>query len=716
MPRLKLSSSRRFTWQTLVTGLLLAVGLFVLLRLLLIPDPAGALLYARAQRLEEAGMARQALRQYRLLNSTHPESPYAARALQRQADILLTLARGGETVHFQEAIATYRQLANTYPQSPLAGEALLAVGAIATGDLKDPSIARKAYQQVLDSYPNNHEYASEATLRLGRVAMLEGKGPDARKWLQKVLQLYSQSTERAAEAQYRLGETYETLFKNKEHQEWARNAYETTIKSYPNSVWAGNAKERLGMLFYQETAPRDRRVRIEVAPLPDDELADGSMFAVLRPVLAARGIEAGETMLRGLGLEPFYAGFDPLNPARVVRAPFDRFKTAVANAGLLYDIEDGGDAKAALATLQKELDAAHLSAVFTGRWQLAVGYDSLRHQVLLQDGGARFDSMGAGKFAQQWQSKPPQGDSFTLLSFYTPGEDPKLKEKPPLEPVATPGSPAASQTAANTAPATIGFAPVRPADPTPKPREMVSPLTIPAFVWTLQPLPEREVHRRTLRRAVERMRLTRTGNTLLNIEALRALSQRMVRLANQGRKPSVAPSIPGLERGVNAEPFDLPARADNRVDADPAAVEPGVAPVATPTTAPPVASPAPPLVAPVVPPVRVLARVRALLGWRNEPLRHWLNARRDAAAYLDVAASRLKEPRLRQAADRFRESVSALENAAALLPPANALSDGGAYLSDASRAGLINAARSIERARAAEARAVSIMNDVAAGT
>lgn len=707
MPRLKPSSSRWFNWHTLVTGLLLILGVFVLLRLLLTPDPAGALLFSRAQRLEEAGMARHALRQYQLLSSTHTESPYAARALQRQADILLTLARGGETARFQEAMATYRQIADTYPQSRLAGEALLAIGAIATGDLKDPPTARRAYQQVLTNYPNNHEYASEATLRLGRVAMMERNGKAAQSWLQKVLQFYPQFDERAAEAQYHLGETYETLFKNKEHKEWARNAYETTIKRYSKSVWAGKAKERLGMLFYEETAPRDRRVRIEVAPLPDDSLADGSLFAVLRPVLAARGIQASEAVLRGLGLEPFYAGFDPGNPGRVVRAPFDRFKTAVANVGLLYDIEDGGDAKTALRTLQKELDEAHLSVVFTGQWQLAVGYDSSRNQVLLQDGGAQFDTVDTGKFSEQWQRKPASGDSFTLLSFYTPGEDPKLKETPPLEPTGTP-EPSPSPTAqapVDIAPDNMAARKVTPG----KTRQLKSPLTIPAYVWTLKPIPERDAHRRTLHRAVERMSLTRAGNTLLNMEALRSLSQRMVRLANLGRKPSAAPPVPGMEGGSGIEPLDLPARADNRVDAGVPGVEPGAAPGATPAAA----TPAAPVAPPVAPPVRVVESARALLGWRNAPLQHWLNSRRDAAAYLDIAASRLNQPRLREAAEQFLVSVTALENAAALLPLSTALSDDGVYLTDAARRGFVMAARSIERARAAEARAVNIMNGAA---
>jgi tetratricopeptide (TPR) repeat protein len=587
---------------------------------------------------------------------------------------------------------------------------LLAIGAIATGDLKDPPAARRAYLQVLTNYPNNHEYASEATLRLGRVAMLERDGKAAQSWLQKVLQLYPQFNERGAEAQYHLGETYETLFKNKEHKEWARNAYETTIKRYPKSVWAGNAKERLGMLFYAETAQRDRRVRIEVAPLPDDSLADGSLFAVLRPVLAARGIQASEAVLRGLGLEPFYAGFDPGNPARVVRAPFDRFKTAVANVGLLYDIEDGGDAKTALRTLQKELDEAHLSVVFTGRWQLAVGYDSLRHQVLLQDGGAQFDTVDTGKFAEQWQRKSTIGDSFTLLSFYTPGEDPRLKETPPLEPTGTaePSPSPTAQAPVDIAPDNMAKRKVTPG----KTRQLKSPLTIPAYVWTLKPLSERDSHRRTLHRAVERMRLTRTGNTLLNMEALRSLSQRMVRLANLGRKPSVAPPVPGLEGESGTEPLDLPARADNRVDAGIPGAEPGVAPGAVPATPPPVA-PVAPGASQVAPPVRVVESARALLGWRNAPLQHWLNSRRDAAAYLDAAATRLNQPQLREAADQFLASVTALENAAALLPLSNALSDDGVYLTDAARRGFVMAARSIERARAAETRAVNIMNGVA---
>ncbi|HEX8834831.1 MAG TPA: tetratricopeptide repeat protein, partial [Abditibacteriaceae bacterium] len=536
--------ARRNT-QRPVLSIIAALLFIVVIRVLLIPDPAGGLLFARAQRLEEAGLMKPALRQYELLANTHPNSPYAPRALQREADLLTELAREGETANYALAIATYDRLAQAYPQSPLAGEALLSIGAIYFADLNDAVKARAAYEQALKNYANNREFASEATLRIGRLYLASRDGKNAQTWLQRVLQKYNSFPERAAEAQFHLGETYESLFKNRE---WARNAYETTLKNYAQTVWAGKAKERLGLMIYGEAAPRARRVLIEVPPATDEkEDSRDELLSSLTPLFAARGMNVGEGVLRGWGLEPFYAGYFPNDPGRVARAPFEAWENAVANAGLRYTIADDGDDKTALKALQDELDDAHLSLVYNGEWRVAVGYDSAENLVYLQR-GARLEKVNAVDFAKRWNRRSALGGAFTLVSFQASGED--ARALPKIAPVtASRVKDVAQQPIAGAAPKgndranLITYAQIA---------AQQSPLATPTYLYTLKPLDEREAHKNTVRRARDWMRRGRSGEAVLNTEALRTLSAELKQLA-QSIEPARDEASPDIDT-----PSDLP--------------------------------------------------------------------------------------------------------------------------------------------------------------
>lgn len=368
---------------------LAAILVFVfllLIRVLMVPDPGGKLLWIRAQNLEERGLVQQALRQYQLLAQTHPQSSYAPAALLHCGDLLRDLARAGESGRVSQALEFYQQLANNYPTHQLAGDALLRSGELYLRDLKVLPRARATYSDILKEYPRNAALASEATLRLGEVAQIGRDGKTARTQFQQVLRLFPKESERCAEAQYRLGETYETLFSDADRRIWARNAYEATIRNYPGSAWAGKAKERLGILVWGETAPRERRVLIKTTALPD-EGEKSSLLESLSMVLGARGIVADETVLQGWSLEPFYAGFSVNNPSALVSPSFIGWKNVVSNAGLVYRVYDGGPSDEALQDLQHELDDAHATLVYTGQWKFAAGYDSLRDEVLLQNGG-----------------------------------------------------------------------------------------------------------------------------------------------------------------------------------------------------------------------------------------------------------------------------------------------------------------------------------------
>ncbi|HEX8553021.1 MAG TPA: hypothetical protein VF681_15865 [Abditibacteriaceae bacterium] len=659
-----------------------ALLLLLTLRVLLTPDPAGALLFARAQRLETAGLMRPALRHYQLLAQTHAASPYAPQALMREAALWLQFARGGETTAFAEAVKTYQRVARTYRQTGFAPQALLAIGAISLSELGDEEAARAAYEQALKEYPNNREAAAESTLRLGRVAQAMRDGKTAQRWYQTTLKKFAPDEARCAEAQYALGETYENLWRNRD---WARNAYETTLRSYPKTVWAGKAKERLGLMLYHEAAPRARRVLLQVPAIPSEDDAD-DLLAGVRMVLAARGIDASGTTLRGWSLAPFYAGYFPDDPGRVARISLASWKTVATNAGLRFRISDGGDARGALQMLQSELDAAHLSLVYSGarrpRWQLVTGYDSGRDSVWLQR-GAELLNPSSSDFAKAWNRRSELGGAFSLVSFEAPGES---STKPKLAPISTvPSNDSVPPPAPERAAPKLNYAKIT---------AQQSPLSAPTYFFELKPLDERAAHRRALRRAAQWLRRPRdeSSGALLGGEALRSIATILRRYAADDSATA----------NGNAANMEGALPEANAVD-EPLAREEGL-----PDSA--MGQPTPTPAGDSLPKSQALSSdlepLRALLAWRNAPLSRWLDARRDAAAYCDAAGGRLRENAPRRAARALREAISALEDARSLLPSPNAL---GRELSPTTRRSLANAAAKLDTAREAEARAIAAL-------
>jgi hypothetical protein len=350
-------------------------------------------------------------------------------------------------------------------------------------------------------------------------------------------------------------------------------------------------------------------------------------------------------------MEPFFAGYSPRNQSLVVAPPFEAWENVVANAGLAYQQRNGKDAKDAARLLQYELDDAHATLVYTGKWRLVAGYDSARNEVQLQSRGAQYDTETAAELATQWKQRSPLGSPFGLLSFHTPGEVARLKAAPAsIDRVQEPGAPA----------------------------------------------------------------------PLLNLAALHALSGAMQRLATrevQPSKPDAPLPPPTGQLPVRAQEnnaFESGNTGDVTASPDGTATPiPAADGVSAPVTPPAVETPsAPPRVpSAATPGVDKVQRARALIGWRGAPLQRWVAARRQAAAYLDTAAVRLRQPSLRRAADEFRNAVTALENAANVLPAANALGTDG-VLNERARRAFEMAAREIERARLAETRATDLMSSV----
>lgn len=614
-------------WQRWLIGapVVLLVVLFAYLALR--PDPAAVHFY-RAQKLQTAGQTESALRLYSMVVSSLPHSSFAPLALQQQGEILTGIARrSGNPLRYREAIDAYRSLAEQYPSHSAAGEALLAAGSIAANDLRDTQTATQLYEKLLIAYPNNAQYSSEATLRLGRLALQAGEGPQAQKHFTRVLKEYGAFPERCAEAQYHLGVTYETLQQNKAA---ARSAYEATIKKWPHSVWADNAKERIGLILYTDGTTRPaRRVLLEIDSLPDAK--SNSELAALQLLLASRGLEVSDAVWRGWSLVPFRTGFAAQKPGRILEESTE-FATIAANAGLVYRREQFNDAKRALDALRDEIDDGHVPFVNQGGWMLLTGYDSVRDEFFAVRPGNRSTTLKSKEFAELWKK-----NDYAFLSFHAPGE----KLRPTGKPNATPKNPA-----------------------------QIPDLATPLYTYKLPSLSLQNAHRRSLKRAVLLMQRSREGDFLLNLEALRTLTEELKKLAAIPESPVPAPeTVP-----------------ENDTEQDP------------------------PVPAPTSPPVTNLsaqsARWKALRPWFDAPLKQYVEARRDAAAYLVIAGRDLKSQQLQNAAGDFREAMLSLQHAATLLPPADIIDSDP----NAARAAFEALAREIENgALKAETRATQAM-------
>ncbi len=676
-----MTTKKTALWPTLLAALPAILILALLMRAML-PDPTADMFY-KAKRMEDAGQYDLALRHYAVLLSSHPNSSYAPQALEGTASILAALGRpDGNVIKLRGAVDTYKKLADTYPANPLAGSALSSAATIAMTDLNDLPLAKTLYSTLLERYSSSRDYAPEAMVKLGRIALSQRDGENAQMWFQRVLQRYPKQTERCAEAQYHLGVAYETLWPDAKHKEWAKSAYEATFKRYPQSVYASDAKERLGLLYYTDSAsrPAARRVLIDVPSVPPIDLKDPSgMLNALRLELGARGLNVGESVLRGWTLTPFYVGYQATDPSRAVTFPDVQWENIISNAGLRYAPLSGGNSANALRDLQRELDMAQPPLIFNGRWNLAVGYDSNRGLVYLQN-GARLETVSTQELAASWQASSPIGGAFGMIGFGTRGSRPTL---------ATNTSRIEARLSATPQPKSIDSP-----NTAPTPAPTATPLPnqdTPTFIYDLKSLSLPSAHKRALGRAVALMKRPQAGQALLNLEALSQIARECQLLS---RAPAVTPLAEFATPGFD----DAPARAqlpvpDENLNALPDSTP---APTATPLPQAPAAT------------QRDNGRIaRGLLEWFGSPLNNWITARRGAAAFCDAAASDLNSKMLQNAARQFRQAIVHLQTARAILPARSRLDD--PQLDAATRRAFSEVAREMNAAFEAEKTATQAM-------
>lgn len=658
----------RHFWNGL-TLLLLVVLSFFLARLILTPD-AGARLFVRAQRLENSGQTQSALQHYQLLSGNHPESFYAPRALLREGDLLASLAQQkGDKAMFRLAISAYAKLATNYRADPLATEALLDAGRVSSENLNDTKAATGFYRTLLERSGPNSENGGLAEVKLGRLAISQGNAKRAQLLLQGVLNRWKNNAALASEAQFHLGVAYETLFKN---TGWATRAYDAVVAQYPTSIWAAQARQRLGLLIFSDQRGRrpTRRVMLQIAPLPDLDGTsdDGSLWSALKLVLGARGIPTDDAILRGLSLEPFYAGLNLENPSQIVNPQFDGWENVASAAGLRFTVKSGAKAAAALKDLQDDLDAARLPLVFwndgqASRWSLAVGYDSERDEVFLQNRGARFDTLNAKTFAKGWNVTSPFGQPNTLISL-VPTE--KSRANPSLTPTPFPTS-----APGVTPPPVLGGQP--------------------AFVWEIARLKNPDfVFGNALKSAAQLLQRRGSQSRLLNGAALEILAQTLEDAARRPQFRVASPtSAPDLRDGILPENTVAPTPGDLVPDPTPADESPYQP---TPTPAPTLVEIEPQLQA------QRLESARKIWGFWGEPAVNWIAKRRQAASFCRIAFSKTKAKRFETAAQSLEGCADALERARELANGLDAgqLAQNRAVLEAMARE--IRAARNFERA------------------
>ena len=634
----------------------LLAALILIGRVLIAPD-AGSSLFSKARQLEEAGQIALALRHYALVANRHPESSLAPRALLKQGDLLSVRGRSNKnTDDLRNAMLAYAKLAENYPDNKLSNAALFDAGEIAAQDLNDGASARKFYNLIMARNSDRSDETAMATTKLGRLAMVEGDGKTALSLLQSVRANWPNDAEAGAEAQFHLGVLYETVIKDRNK---AQRAYDATLKNYPSSVWAGDARERLGLLAYNDQLGRRpvRRVLLDIAPLPDTDGLTGpttrgsDLWQALDILLGARGLNVDATVVRGWSLAPFFVGVDTTDPGRVVKPGFDQFANVVANAGLRFSKKDGATAESALRDLQNDIDAARQPLVYIenggeGRWMLCVGYDSERGEVYLQDQGAQFNTVAVGSFAQMWKAKSKFGKPFTMLSFLGKSEKPRTLEQLSASRTPAPGATPAPATRLN---------------------------ATPQFIWELPRLKQDNANTRALREAAQMMNRTGNETVALNINGLGYLARELVRLADS--------PDPDAFRG-----FEQPPIRQEEATFDANGVE-----VPTPTATP---TPTPRDFAP---------RARSVMAFFGDPAREWARTRRRAAAFCEIAG-RQNNRDLSAASSNFNLSADSLDAAAALAPQI-----GGALTSD-DRAAMREMARQISVARDAESAAARAMS------
>jgi len=184
----------------------------------------------------------------------------------------------------------------------------------------------------------------------------------------------------------------------------------------------------------------------------------------------------------------------------------------------------------------------------------------------------------------------------------------------------------------------------------------------PSFDLTLQPLSRKNAQRRTIRRGAALLIRAHFGDALLNVEALNQVARELIALGTLPPSPVPVPEAESDQTELSA-PVDWQQR---------------------------------------------LQKSKRLAPWFGAPLAQWIEARRDAASFLENAGRELNEKSIQDAASELRHSIMALQNASSDFPAG--LKDGSTTLWTTSLGRqLQRTASDLQEAATAEKKAAKLM-------
>jgi len=219
-------------------------------------------MYSSAQTADESGSANAAIEQYRAALKKYPLAPEAATAQYRLAELLeaqgdlshafnayqALLTRYPDTPNFERAVAAEVSIANSYLQGRPQKILGLSIG-------NSAKRAQEMYTNILSNAPFS-KYAPVAQFNLGLAYEKQSQPFEAIKAYQRVLDTYPNS-DVCDDALYQIAYVYLRIGFAQKSQDLssllqARNTFEDFLIEYPNSEKAPQARENLAKLGGEE--------------------------------------------------------------------------------------------------------------------------------------------------------------------------------------------------------------------------------------------------------------------------------------------------------------------------------------------------------------------------------------------------------------------------------------------------------------------------------
>ena len=219
-------------------------------------------LYGQARTADEAGSSKAAIDAYQRALKKYPLAPQAALAQYRVAELLeasgdlsrafnayqALLTKYPDTPNFERAVAAQVTIANKY----LEGRPQKFLGVPIGNSAKR---AQEMYLNILSNAPFS-KYAPIVQFNLGLAYEKQSAAFDAIKAYQKVLDTYPNS-DVCDDALYQIAYVYQRIGLAQQSQDLsslvqARNTFEDFLVEYPNSEKAPQAKENMSKLGGQE--------------------------------------------------------------------------------------------------------------------------------------------------------------------------------------------------------------------------------------------------------------------------------------------------------------------------------------------------------------------------------------------------------------------------------------------------------------------------------